>query len=433
MRAGERALWVEPRVTFRGACELLEEALSGSVREEILDGLGSATDLGRALLRLRRQLRGHVLRAGRRDVDLAEIARDYDARTRHEGFHVLHDWDGISERFNEDVIAVDVLNYLVKKRGRERTDRAALAVLLDYYFLYVLALLSLRIWDEGDADENLDRLGRLVAHLQGPRGSGQGFVSDPETLILVAISNYEPEERAYHDLLAKVRTLDRVHRARLARATAVIMGSHLRFGFAATYGEDMVAMRDDNSVDYAWLCFALATLMAEYARLRQAGAGDEERDGIAEAILNGLCSDAEAFFGEAPAVVWPYEADRAAFLELFDALRPHLLSQWERYVPGEQSYSPLSFRFNFPHNVVKGAVVDALLWGEAWSVTLDDLLTDRPRPEPAGRTREGLARTLTRQARAAPSRIRGRPMPVIVYDAKAGREAFAETTRWVTS
>ena len=36
------------------------------------------------------------------------------------------------------------------------TDAAVLAILLDYYFMHVLALLSLSVWDEGDADANLD-------------------------------------------------------------------------------------------------------------------------------------------------------------------------------------------------------------------------------------------------------------------------------------
>ena len=55
------------------------------------------------------------------------------------------------------------------------------------------------------------------------------------------------------------------------------MGSHLRFGFEATYGRDTVVMRDDNVADYPWLCFALATLMREYARCR------ERRRGMAPA------------------------------------------------------------------------------------------------------------------------------------------------------
>ena len=80
-------------------------------------------------------------------------------------------------------------------------------------------MLSLRVWDNGDANANLDRLGELVEHLQGPNGSGQRFVSDAETLILVATSHYEPEEHGYGLLLDRVRMLSARISAGLRSAT----------------------------------------------------------------------------------------------------------------------------------------------------------------------------------------------------------------------
>ncbi len=59
-----------------------------------------------------------------------------------------------------DIIPIDVLDYVIARRGAEPLDPIVLAILLDYYFLHLLSLLSLRIWDEGDADANLDRLER---------------------------------------------------------------------------------------------------------------------------------------------------------------------------------------------------------------------------------------------------------------------------------
>src|SRR5437763_1625724 len=82
---------------------------------------------------------------------------------------------------------------------------------------------------------------------------------------------------------------------RIALAHAVSMGSHLRFGFEASYGRDTVVMRDDNVADYPWLCFALRTVTDEYARLVGEGASDEDKAPLAEAILNGLSADARAF------------------------------------------------------------------------------------------------------------------------------------------
>src|SRR5581483_12400519 len=131
-----------------------------------------------------------------------------------------------------------------------------------------------------------------------------------ETLLLVATSHYERHEDGYAQLLDRTRTLNAAHRLRVAVGHASSMGSHLRFGFEATYGRDTLVMRRDNVADYPWLCFALATLMREI---------DEGRDGdaIVEAVLNGLSADARAFVGEPADALAPAEADRVEFVERF--------------------------------------------------------------------------------------------------------------------
>ena len=89
----------------------------------------------------------------------------------------------------------------------------------------------------------------------------------------------------------------------------------------------------------------------------------------------------------------------------------------------------MSFFFNFSHNVLKGTVIDALLRSEAWNVTFNDLLTGMPRGGPKEELKVKLAETLMGYARNSPSRIRGRLMPVIVYDPDAGRRAFVTAMR----
>jgi hypothetical protein len=126
--------------------------------------------------------------------------------------------------------------------------------------------------------------------------------------------------------------------------------------------------------------------------------------------------------------------DRLEFCQRFSQHGRALLAEFERWRPTDQAYSPLSFFFNFSHNVVKGSVVDALLQGAPWLVTLNDLFTGTtpssavatplPRTSPMA-----LALTLMGYARANPDRIRGRLTPVIVYDPAAGRRAFAVTMR----
>jgi hypothetical protein len=165
--------------------------------------------------------------------------------------------------------------------------------------------------------------------------------------------------------------------------------------------------------------------MREYARLAEAGESGRARAVVEEALLNGLTPDARAFIGVPPPSLSQSERDRARFADGFARHKDALIESFQRYRPTDAAYSPLSFFFNFSHNVVKGAVVDALLWGEAWDVSLNDLLTGVSRPELEAGSEQLLATTLMGYARANPDRIRGRLMPVIVYDPQAGRRAFS--------
>jgi hypothetical protein len=418
-----------PVVSFDGACALIQTALEGGARREILEAVSGAKDLAQSLRRLRAGMRAHAWKAGGRKIDLGEVVGKYDRRTRHDGFHVLHDWDGRADHVNDDIIPVDVLDYLIVKRGAEPVDTGVLAILLDYYFVHLLALFAMRIWDDGDPDVNLERLDALLALLQGPDGSGQRFVDDAATLILIATSHFEIVERGYGTLLTRARTLDPAHRSRIALAHTVSMGSHLRFGFEATYRRDTVVMRDDNVADYPWLCFALATTLRESAGLKAGGASDDDTAPMVEGILNGLSADARAFVGQPPASLSESERDRGEFRTLFLQHRDALVEGFQRFKPAADAYSPLSFFFNFSHNVLKGMVVDALLRGRAWPLTFDDMLTALSRDAAEAALKQELAVTLMGYARANPDTIRGRPMPVIVYDPSTGRDAFAVTMK----
>jgi hypothetical protein len=416
-------------ITFAGACAVLEAALGGPARSSIADELAHATDFRQALTRLRDAFRAHVLKNRSGRIDLAAIVAACDARARRDGFHVLHDWDGRADRVNDDIIPVDVLHYLIDQRGAESANRASLAILLDYYFLHLLMLLSLRVWDEGDADANLRRLNDLLAALQGANGSGHQFVDNAETLLLVATSHFEADTSGFGLLLDQVRTLSSPHRTNVALGHAASLGCHLRFGFEATYGRDTVAARGDNTVDYPWLCFSLATLMREYARVGDEAAADGRRDAIVEGILMGLSADAGAFAAAAPDVLAACSAEQAEFVAAFQRHRTELLKKFERHRPTESAYSPIAFFFNFSHNVLKGIVVDALLWGEPGPLSLNDLFTAIGRGKRGEESKEILAKTLMGYARSHPDRIRGRLMPVIVYDPDAGHRAFALTLR----
>lgn len=410
-------------MSFDQACTLVEAALQGDTRRQIVAGLGGKT-LGAQLLALRDAMRANRFRAGGRHIFLERAMTEFDRRTRAEGFHILHDWDGVAQQTNPDIIPVDVLTFIAEQRGADAASDLEPAILLDYYFMHVLSLFTMRVWDDGDPNENYDRLNAMLRELQGPNGSGHQFAADAETLMLIGTSHYEPEEWGYTRLLDKVRTLDDAHQFKIGLGHASSMGCHLRFGFEAQCGRDTVLLRDDNVADYPWLCFALAAVMREYARLADAGLENRDRSVLEEALLNGLTADARAFIGVPPASLADSEGDRMAFVDAFSRHKTALLEAFPRYRPSDTAYSPLSFFFNFSHNVAKGTVVDALLWGEAWDVSINDLLTGVPRSGLEEGSQQLLATTLMAYARSNPDRIRGKLMPVIVYDPAAGRRAF---------
>ena len=414
-------------IPFEQTCAILESALQGSARQLIVDESASAKTLGAGLKLLRDGMRANQFHAPGHRIFLDRAVSSYDGRTRAEGFHILHDWDGVAQRSNPDIIPVDVLDFVAEQRGSDPAGRVEPAILLDYYFMHVLALLTMRVWDEGDPDENLARVDALLAALQGPQGSGQQFAADAATLLLIGTSHYEPEEWGYDQLLSRVRTLNERHQFEIGLGHAASMGCHLRFGFEAQCGRDTLALRDDNIADYPWLCFALAAVMKEYRRLADAGIDNRERAVIEEALLNGLTPDARAFIGVPPPSLARSEMDRVRFADDFARHKAALFEAFQRFRPTDAAYSPLSLFFNFSHNVVKGTVVDALLWGDPWDVTINDLLTGVSRAGLEAGSQQLLATTLMGYARANPDRIRGRLMPVIVYDPQAGRRAYSVT------
>jgi hypothetical protein len=230
-------------------------------------------------------------------------------------------------------------------------------------------------------------------------------------------------------LLEKTRTLSDAHQLTIALGHAASMGSHLRFGFQATYGRDTVSMRDDNVADYPWLCFAVARLIREYARMRAEGSDGVARARLVEALLNGLSADARAFIGQPPASLAGCEDERARFRDAFFAVRDDLLREFEAHRPSDRAYSPLCFFFNFSHNVLKGIVIDALLNDRPYAITFNDLLTGVPADAAEAPLKAEVATMLMGYARDNPHRIRGRLRPVIVYDVQSGREAFSVAMR----
>lgn len=416
---------------FAEACASIEDALAGDTRRRVIEEVSKAKTFDRAARHLREGMRAHSFESGGAPLFPGRWVKAFDQITRRDGFHALHDWDGKVDRFNDDIIPVEVVNFaerMIRPADHARA-RVALAILLDYYFVHLLGLLALRAWDEGDPNANLQAVTCLLGHLQGPEGSGQMFARDAEGLIIIATSHFEPDITAYDRLLARVRLLEPKHRLNLAITHAAILGCHLRFGLEVTCAGSVGALRDDNAPDYPWLCEAVATLLEAYAAAVANREGAERRR-LSEAILLGLMPDPEALLGaDPPESLLACDPRPARLRELFAAHRAELRHDFEAHRPDPNTYSPFSFTFNFPHNLVKGIVVDAAFRGAPWPLSLHDLVTAFPKSPELDFGRRSLATTLMGYALASPDTIRGRPHPAIVCDPIAGLHAFEKAVQ----
>jgi len=413
---------------FPDACQLLETTLRGGVRREILNETLKSKSFDDALGRLREWMRAHSFKVGTKQYAFDETVEQLDERTRKDGFDVLHDWDGKADVPNEEIIPIDVTNYLMGSRSiAGEGQRKVLAMLIDYYFLYLLALLVLRSWDEGNPDDNLDRVTGLIKDVQGPGGSGHQSVANAETLILIATSHFEPDVTAYERLLARVKTLSTAHQINIALVHSAILASHLRHGFEALYKRDVGNMRDDNGPDYPWLFFSVSTLMKAYDRQNKEGVHGIERDKAVEGLLNGLTPDTRAFVGKLPAALASFEAEHAEFRGLLNRNKQDLFLEFEAHRPSDQIYSPLSFTFNFPHNLLKGLVVNAMIEGEGSKLTLNELLTGLPRTDETREARLNFVNTLVSFARSSPDKILNKAVPVINYNPYLGIRNYNKT------
>jgi hypothetical protein len=417
----------QPSITFDAAAGDLEAVLRGSARGEILDALLNDGGADGGLARLRRAMHTHTFSAPAGPVSLRRIVDSLDARTRREGLHVLQGWDYVAHRFPDEIAPILMLDYCARA-GAANDDRKSLAILLDQYFLTVLSLLAVRAWDDGDANENLDRVTALLRDLGGAHGSGHRFIDDAETLLLLAVSYFHPEERGYDSIRERISTLDAAHQLRCALPCAAIMASHLRWGLRFMYRRELGLMRKDNEVDYRWLLFSLLALMRAYATMHDNEVSGAERERVVEGLLNGLSADPWAFIEKAPAFLRAHQAEHDAFRELLGARRESLLREFESQRPGTTVYSPLAFATNFLSNTAVAMVIVALV-DEQPHPSLDSLLTtERARAVSAGSV-ERLSRELMAYSMAAAERSGEGAAPLIVVDPYDGVHCFNNVVR----
>ncbi|NNF11639.1 MAG: hypothetical protein HKN72_00335 [Gemmatimonadetes bacterium] len=409
--------------------DALDGALNGRSRGEVLDGMRARGDFVDWMGRLRGSMSEHRFVAGAERFDVAHLVRRLDVRTRKDGFRVLHSWNHRTHEFTEDMVPVLMVDFFLRAGPKDPDPAVVLSILLDYYFLHLLALCAMRAWDAGDPDLALARVQSLLEALQGEDGSGHQFVDDAETLLIYALSQFHPEEQAYDRIITRVAELGSTRRLAFARVSASVLSAHLRWGFWLMYGRDVVRMRADNVGDYPWLLDVVVTLLRGWVEAEEAGAPQEDRDHIAESLLQGLAADPWAFTGSRPPAFAAHSEACDEVSALLEAHAPSLLEAFERHKPTKTEYAPLAFHFNFPHNALVAVLTLALLEGRPQPLPLNVLFTREMEGLPEGETQEGLARTLMAFSKGRPDRLGNRGEVLVAYDPLSAMRSYSMTTK----
>lgn len=408
---------MSPTHTFADACDQLRELLEGSARRQIVSAVPASTRDPAAFLRA--AMRAHHFRTAGGSIALGPLVDSLDAATIADGFHILHVWDPVAHRFRDDGAALLLLKLVRPVVGPN--VRRELVLQLDVYFLYLLQLLVMRVWDAPDPDAALDEVSALLEALQGPQGSGRWWVQDAATLLSLAIAQYQPDERGYSDCLARIRMLSGRHQLSIAAVNAANFGAHLRWGSRFMYAQDMTRMRADNVVDYPWVQHAAATLAHAWQAAMVRGGAAAEVTRLAEGLLNVLSPDPGALLdaGPPPAVLASCEVERDGCRTVLLAHRPSLLAAFGALRPVPERFSPLGFHFNFLHNVLTGVL--ALTLGEPTpNVPLDVLLLGGQGQRRLAESPDVLAHQLTGWA-SHPSRLDARQSPLMLQDTAWGQ------------
>jgi hypothetical protein len=406
----------------------LARLLRGETRREVIDSLIAGGKAG-PLDRLRKAMRSHTFPVAGSAISLKAAVESLDAKSRAEGLHVLHGWDFRAQRRPADIAPVLLLDYAERAGIPAERTREAAAVLLDEYCVSLLALFAVRAWDDVRAEERLTELNALIAELNGAGGSGHRSVDDVGTLLILAVAYFHPEEHAYDDLLAKIRTLDARGLLEVAIPAAPVLASHLRWGFRFMYRQDLGLMRDDNVVDYPWILVSLLALAREYAAACTdvKRAASPSRMELADALVNGLSADPLAFTQKAPAFLAPFAKELEELKALLIRHRDELLSDATGLMPTPKAFSPMAVGINFLSNAAVASATLALQGGEP-DPSLNFLLRHHGASATNAAWAEAFAKRLMDYA-AVPERRGAGGAPLIVYDPFDGVHHYNATIR----
>ena len=293
-------------------------------------------------------------------------------------------------------------------------------VLYTTWMVQQIGLLSLRIWDDGDAEAG-DRLGTLQQRLDrlNAFSADDVMVRDVAWLLHTTLGPLTRHLEPYLIVADRVdRSLPPGGRLGIHAAGARLAGGHLRSqlryrseeaGRSIDDPENLAITRNSNSLDAALLVGDLVPLLEAYQAA--IGAGDDApRLELADAILQGLSADPGLFVTRWDLLV-PSTMIESAFVAKAPGARPHYTPLGARHIerlgryrglmadlaadlrkdaeglaPVPGAYSPYGISYGFITDVLANMAMARLVGQPSVGLSLEDTFGSR------GRLAEKLAR-----------------------------------------
>ena len=418
---------VPTEFSFAAHVALLEEFLARRanimerIEETLLNVRGKETERIRNRAHFDRLLNDCFFTLPDLGPELAGLKGQLAAMHLADGFEPIQ-LDKFSIEFDPLDLVIRAYEYWSSHRWPGRSGRLAWAqVIYSVFLIRQLENLSLRVWDEGNAQagDRLQKLQALLNCLNGPDAAGRSravFVRDARWLMQTAQGALTKDLAPYFRIAEHI-SLSFTDSVRLGihAAGARLAGGHLRSqilyraletGRSIDDPDNLAVARNSNSMDTALLLRDLVALLKRYDELcgeRDEAANTEMRLELADAILQGISSDIELFLTRldvlAPATTIEHlfvECEESDRLQLASLGRAHIdyLGQYRKLIgrlagrlkgdalrlaPQPNAYSPYGISYGFAADLLSNLALDKLISpSSSWAgLTFEDVFASR--------------------------------------------------------
>lgn len=284
--------------------------------------------------------------------------------------------------------------------------------LFNVYVIRQLALLIMRVWDDG-SNGVADRLSQVQGVLDQlwriTPSDHPVLVRDARWLIPLAQSPTTDELAAYFEVAEKIaETLSKEDRIEIHKAGVRMAGGHLRSqlrhvctlkGVSLDENSLVLSTRSSNALDLATLIQGLVPLLEAYEHAIQSG-GSETRLEFADSICQGVSPDPELFLNrldllgpysmiehlfittdrDGQVVYTPMGQRHVQLLEEYVArisrLSNALYDDCQHFRPVDGAYSPYGVLYGFSSNLIEHMTLKTLQPDIATRFSLEDVFTD---------------------------------------------------------